>query len=213
LPPTEAQPPQPLQPHLDPNAWGRLVDSLDVASIFVAIGSWISGEQKSRIAVEDIWQETLWLAWRDRQQHDWKGLGPYRGWLLGIARHRVADACRQAGRQKRGGVKAAAAFTDLAPDSVSGYLPPQSTTPSRIAGHRERAMVMERALQTLEPSLQQVVQLRLFEELPTREVAERLAIPLSTAKERLLRGVQRYRDLLAGLLRGDSISDQSSTGS
>jgi len=199
--------PQPPQPHLDPTSWGRLIDSLDAATIFVVLSSWIGPQFRREISPEDIWQETLLLGWRDRQQHVWRNLAAYRAWLLGIARHRIDDACRRAGRQKRGGGSAAATFTDLAgQDSVSGYLPPRSTTPSRVAGHRERATLMEGALQSLEEPLQDLVRLRLFEELPVREIAEQLAIPLSTAKERLVRGVQRYRERLARMLRGDSIA-------
>jgi RNA polymerase sigma-70 factor (ECF subfamily) len=202
-----AAPHQP-QPHLDPTSWGRLIDSLDVATIFVVLSSWIGPQFRREVSPEDVWQETLMLGWRDRQQHMWRNLATYRAWLLGIARHRIDDACRRAGRQKRGGGPAAATFTDLAgQDSVSGYLPPRSTTPSRVAGHRERALLMEGALQALEPPLQELVRLRLFEELPVRTIAERLDIPLSTAKERLLRGVKRYRELLTGRLHGDSVAD------
>ena len=204
--PMQPTDPHPSQPHLDPASWGRLVDSLDIASIFVVIGSWIGPQFQAAIAVEDIWQETLWLAWRDRQQHTWQHLVAYRNWLLGIARHRIDDACRRALRHKRGGGKAATAFTDLGTqDSVSGYLPPQSTTPSRIASHRERARVMASALDRLEVPLRDVVRLRLFEELPVHSVAEQLGIPLSTAKERLMRGVTRYRDLL-GVIEGEGRS-------
>jgi hypothetical protein len=65
---------------------------------------------------------------------------------------------------------------------------------------------MERALEGLEPELGAVVRLRLFEELPVRTLAQQLGLPLSTAKQRLVRGVRRYREVLASLLPGDSIS-------
>lgn len=199
----EPQPDRP--PHLDPSSWGRLIDSLDVASIFVVIDSWLGSKLERMVAVEDIWQETLWMSWRDREQHQWRNLATYRAWLLSIAQNRVRDAARNLNRKKRGGEHQIAGFSDLAGnDSVSGYLPPGSTTPSRVAGHRERALVMAQALATLAPELRAVVHLRLFEELPMREVAARLDIPLSTAKERLLRGVTCYRQRLRTLVSGDS---------
>ena len=71
---------------------------------------------------------------------------------------------------------------------------------------RERARAMERALDGLEPDLREVVRLRLFEEIPMREVAERLQLSLSTAKERLLRGVTSYRFRLRQLLGRDEES-------
>lgn len=193
------------EPHRDPTEWGRLIESLDVASCYVAIGSWLGHKLRAQVSVEDIWQETLWLSWRDRAQHEWSGLSAFRIWLLSIARNRVLDAARNLGRQKRGGERVTAPFSVLAgPDSVSSLLPPGSTTPSREAGHRERALAMEKALESIEPDLRTIVQLRLFEEVPMREIADQLQLPLSTAKERLLRGVTRYRSRLRQLLGRDS---------
>jgi RNA polymerase sigma-70 factor (ECF subfamily) len=195
---------RPAVPHRDPTEWGRLVESLDVASIFVVIGSWLGPKLRAQIAVEDIWQETLWCSWRDREQHEWLNLSAWRTWLLSIARNRVRDAGRSAGRTKRGGEHTIAPFSLLAErESVSAMLPPGSTTPSRVAGFRERAHAMELALESLDPDLRAVVHLRLFEEVPMRTVAEQLGLPLSTAKERLLRGVTRYRTRLRQLLGSD----------
>ena len=201
---------QHAQPHREPTEWGRLVESLDVASIFVVVTSWLGPKLRSEVSVEDLWQETLWCSWRDRDQHDWRGLAAWRAWLLSIARNRVRDAGRLVGRTKRGGDHHTAPFSTLAErESVSSMLPPGSTTPSRVAGFRERARAMERALESLDDSLRTVVQLRLFEEVPMRAVAERLNLPLSTAKERLLRGVTSYRHRLRQLLGGDEAGGAS----
>jgi RNA polymerase sigma factor (sigma-70 family) len=195
------------EPHRDPTEWGRLVQSLDVASVFVVIGAWLGQKLRSHVAVEDIWQETLWCSWRDREQHQWRNLSAWRMWLLSIARNRVRDAGRTLGRTKRGGDLTTAPFSTLAErESVSALLPPGSTTPSRVAGCRERARAMQQALDSLEPDLRAIVQLRLFEEVPMRDVAEQLGVPLSTAKERLLRGVTRYRHRLRQLLGSDEDS-------
>ena len=200
-------PREPIPPHQDPSLWGGLVESLDVASVFVVLSSWIGPKLRGQIAVEDIWQETLWCSWRDREQHQWRNLSAWRMWLLSIARNRVRDAGRTMGRHKRGGDHSTQPFSVLADrESVSALLPPGSTTPSRVAGHRERARAMETALESLEPDLRQIVQLRLFEEVPMRDVAEQLGLPLSTAKERLLRGVTRYRSRLRQLLGSDEES-------
>ena len=193
------------EPHRDPTEWGRLVESLDVASVFVVINSWLGSKLRGPVSAEDIWQETLWCSWRDREQHAWRGLSSWRIWLLSIARNRVRDAGRQLGRVKRGGGHHTAPFSTLAESgSVSALLPPGSTTPSRVAGFRERARAMERALESLEPELRTIVHLRLFEEVPIREVAEQLGLALSTTKDRLLRGVTSYRHRLRQLLGNES---------
>lgn len=193
-------------PHRDATGWGRLVESLDVAGIFVVIDNWLSDRVRAQVSPEDVWQETLWCSWRDREQHDWRGLSAWRAWLLSIAHNRVRDLGRTLGRTKRGGDHQIAPFSLLTQDSVSALLPPGSTTPSRVAGLRERANAMQQALAELEPDLREIVRLRLFEEVPMREVAARLELPLSTAKERLLRGVTRYRNALRHLL-GDHGSE------
>lgn len=192
-------------PHRDPTEWGRLVESLDVASVFVVINSWLGAKLRGPLSAEDIWQDTLWCSWRDRDQHEWRGLSAWRIWLLSIARNRVRDAGRQLGRVKRGGTHLTAPFSTLADrESVSLMLPPGSTTPSRVAGFRERARAMELALESLDPELRTIVHLRLFEEVPIREIADHLHLALSTAKDRLLRGVTSYRHRLRQLLGNDS---------
>lgn len=197
------------QPHQDPTTWGRLVESLDVASVFVVIGGWIGPRLRGQIAIEDIWQETLWCSWRDRNQHDWRDLAAWRTWLLSIAKNRIRDAARTQSRHKRGGDRSTAPFSTLGDrDSIQSMLPAGSTTPSRVAGLRERARAMEAALDSLEPELRDIVRLRLFEEAPMREVAEQLGLPLSTAKERLLRGVQKYRVRLRQILGSDGSSSE-----
>jgi len=196
---------QTAAPHRDPTEWGRLVESLDVASVFVVINSWLGAKLRGPISAEDIWQDTLWCSWRDRDQHEWRGLSAWRIWLLSIARNRVRDAGRQLGRVKRGGAHSTAPFSTLADrESVSLMLPPGSTTPSRVAGFRERARAMEMALESLEPDLRTIVHLRLFEEVPIREIADQLHLALSTAKDRLLRGVTSYRHRLRQLLGNES---------
>jgi RNA polymerase sigma factor (sigma-70 family) len=187
----------PHAPHLSPTSWGELVDSLDAATIFVVIGGWLGPDARADVSVEDIWQETLWMAWRDRHQHMWQDLRHYRAWLLGIARHRIYDTVRALSRKKRGGASLTARFSDIGgPDTVGGVLPPRSTTPSRLASLTERARVLERALSSLEQPLHDIVRLRVFEEVSTEEAARQLQIPLSTAKHRLVRGMQAYREEL-----------------
>jgi RNA polymerase sigma factor (sigma-70 family) len=191
-----AAPATPSPPHLDPARWGELVDSIDAANVFVVLGGWL-GSARADLSIEDVWQETLWMSWRDRQQHQWVDLTRFRAWLLGIARNRIGDLVRAAGRHKRGRERTAR-FSDLGGgDTVGRLLPPQSTTPSRVASNLERARWLERVLGELEPELREVVRLRLFEELPMTAVATQLGIPLSTAKHRLVRGMQHYRDAQA----------------
>ncbi len=192
-------PQQELPPHRDPAEWGRLVDRLEIPVILVAISGAMGHRLKQELTPEDIWQETLAMAWRDRDAHEWRGLRGFRAWLLGIAKNRILDAADYMGAQKRGGNDRTDRFSAILASgdgSIGAHLPPGSTTPSRIAGNRERAVAMEEALGELPEKLGGVVRLRLFEELPMRVVAERLGIGLTTANERFFRGASLYQSCL-----------------
>ncbi len=56
---------------------------------------------KRQLSAEDIWQETLCMAWRDREKHRWQGPRSYRGWLLAIAKNRIRDAADRMDAKKR----------------------------------------------------------------------------------------------------------------
>jgi DNA-directed RNA polymerase specialized sigma24 family protein len=75
----------------------------------------------------------------------------------------------------------------------------QSTTPSRIAAHRERSEVLREALASLPDELRDVVRLRLFEDLTCEQVAERLGLGVSAVKHRFRKGGALYRERLAHL--------------
>ncbi len=205
MPESQSSPPN---PHREPSGWGNIIATLDVASMFVVIGAWMGDKLKRHHTVEDVWQETLWQVWRDRDQHEWKGLAGYRAWILSIAKNRIRDVGRSMSRKKRGGEGVAVAFSELATSgTISGLLPHGSTTPSQAMGYREQALVMEQVLAGLDADLESVVRLRLFEELPMKTVAVQLNIPLSTAKARLLRGVRAYRSSLEERLEDGGTSE------
>ncbi len=192
-------------PHLDAAAWPRLIQDLAVEAILLVISSWMGPRLRQELTPEDIWQETLCLAWRDRHQHVWRDLPSYRRWILGIARNRIRDAVTYLSAQKRGGGKrpellSALAFACGDDDSVSGLLPVNSQTPSRTAMLRDRARAMERALSSLAVEYRDAVRLRLFERLPLKEVAKQLGVSLATAKKRVYLGAELYRTALREVL-------------
>lgn len=184
------------QPHLDPREWSRLIERLEMPVVLVVISSWMGERLRRECTAEDIWQESLAMAWRDRAAHRWQGLRTFRGWLLGIARNRIHDAVDRMDAKKRGGgrrTSSLAALCERRDASVSDLLPPATTTPSRAAAAAERAEMLRAALATLPPEYETVVRLRLFEELPMREVAARAGVSLTTATQRFFRGAALYR--------------------
>lgn len=203
-----------LPPHKDPAQWDALIEAIGSPAILVVIASQLGDRLKRAITAEDVLQETLAMAWRDRDQHEWNGYRPYRGWLLGIARNVIHNAADWYAAKKRGGEEQVDTFSFLtgSEGGLSSILPAGSTTPSRIAAALEEAAMMQEVLDELPKDLRDVVHLRLFEDLTMREVAERLGIGLTTAKERLFRGSSIYRTKLEPRLRVRSTDEQEKDG-
>ncbi len=193
------------QPHLDPEAWPGLLQNLAVEAILVVISSWMGPKLRQHCSPEDLWQETLFYAWRDGSQHQWRGLAAYRRWILGIARNRVREAVTQLKALKRGGGKLPKSLSFLQEGAEEGVrasdpLPPLSETPSRILSLRERRLSMEKALQRLPKEYEEALRLRLFEQLELKEVAKGLGVSLATAKKRVYLGAELYREALSEVL-------------
>src|SRR5205085_2410793 len=106
----------------DGRAWDWLIESVGPASMLVAIETRMSAQLRERYAAEDVWQETLLGAWRDRAKCEWNGLAPFRRWLLQIAEHLLLNLADRERTQKRGGGNerlAAAPATDASSSSGS----------------------------------------------------------------------------------------------
>src|SRR5262249_6782117 len=89
-----------------PEDWDRLIQGAGPASLLVFIESRMSETMRVRHAPEDILQEALLHAWRDRERCAWRGPKSFRAWLLAIIENRIRDAGAYESAQKRGGGKA-----------------------------------------------------------------------------------------------------------
>jgi RNA polymerase sigma factor (sigma-70 family) len=194
--------------HTDANRWEELIQSINPAAMHVVIGSAMSKQLREHCSAEDIWQETLAHAWRDRAQHRWTGLAAFRAWLFEIARNRIRETARNAKAEKRGGnlrtarfseLRAQAAQGDAGSVSISANLPLDSQTPSRIVSRDEKASITQEALAELPPELRDIVRLHVIEELTMEAIAERLGIGVSAAWHRYRKATESLsRRLRAG---------------
>jgi RNA polymerase sigma-70 factor (ECF subfamily) len=182
--------------------WDAIIEEMRPAAMLVVIASSMSKSLQSQCTAEDIWQETLAAAWSAREQHRWQGPASFRAWIFEIARNRIRDAARNLQAQKRGGGRPAARFSELksgGSSSFSRMLPPDSTTPSRLLMHAERAAAMQKALAALPPEIEPVVRMHLVEELTMEVIAERLGISVSAAWRRFRKGSALYTKMVADL--------------
>ena len=182
------------RPDLDsPSVWTGLIESVGPGSLLLIIESRSSAALKQQLAPEDILQDALLHAWRDRAQCEWRGLRSFRSWLLTIIDNRIRAAADHIGAIKRGGDRTTLTLSGMGSSDGPPCDPWFSTTPSRLAVYREQATTMAEALMSLPPDLAPVVRMRLVEQLPVAEIAARMQIGEAAVRHRVRKGAELYR--------------------
>ncbi|GAA1846017.1 RNA polymerase sigma factor [Agromyces salentinus] len=145
--------------------WGALVFRLALRSL------------GDRADAEDVTQQVFLAAWRSRGNY-LPGKTALGAWIVGITRHRIADAHEARARHRR-----------LEDELVSeaSVAPPEQ--PDDLA---ERAMIVEE-LDRLEPTARHVMRLAFYEQLTHSEIAETLDLPIGTVKSHIRRSLIRMR--------------------
>lgn len=194
----DARPPAAGDPLGDPARWDEIVRSLRPEAMLVVIAGAMSRSLRERCSPEDVWQETLAYAWRDRAQHRWQDERAFRAWLFEIARNRIREAARALATEKRGAGRAERRTADLSASLGSGLHPADSLSPSRACVRGERREAVDQVLAQLPPEIGEVVRLHLLEQLPMEAVAARLGIGLSAAWHRFRKGSELCAQRLSG---------------
>ena len=131
---------------------------------------------------KDVTQEVFLAAWRARERFD-SQRGSLAGWLMGIAKNKVIDQIRLAGRRV-----STVGGTDLVEVSA---------TSEHVSALADRLLVSE-AINSLPERSRRVVELAFFEDLTHAQIAERTDLPLGTIKSDIRRGLARMRRHLEG---------------
>ncbi|MGQ0842899.1 MAG: RNA polymerase sigma factor [Sporichthyaceae bacterium] len=130
---------------------------------------------------EDVVQQTFVSAWRGRAGFD-PGRGSPAAWLLGIARHRIADllAVRMNGA------------APVEPRTAESLLDGAPLDPGSAV---DRVLLADE-LDRLGDPPRQILTLAFVHDLTHRQIAEALGLPLGTVKTHIRRGLERLRDRL-----------------
>ncbi len=192
----------------DASVFEGLIQAAGPASLLAVIELRMSKLLRGRLSPEDIYQEAIEHAWRDRGGFSWNGPKSFRRWLLSIIDHRVKDAADRERALKRGGGRNAISLDG----ANNGVLPGpifDSVTPSRLAVAREQAAAIRAALDSLHEDVREVVRLRILEQVPVDEVAAHLGIGPSAVRHRLAKGAAAYRQLLVAQLASRSATHRT----
>ena len=123
-----------------------------------------------------------------RSSANFRGASSFRTYLLRIAHHTLVDQFRDAHRGRGGGC-------EVEPDDL--VIAESFAEPEAIVARRQEYRILLAALRRLPFSLQVVLELRYWESLSDRDIAEVLGAPLGTVKTRLRDGHLRLRRELA----------------
>jgi len=131
----------------------------------------------ARADAEDATQQTFVAAWQGRARFE-PDRGSLAGWLLGIARHKVADVVRASVRRDDLVGRQSAVLTDDATGASDAVLD---------------RLVVARALHALPDEQRRVIELAFFDDLTHTQIAQVLELPLGTVKSHVRRGLLRLR--------------------
>jgi RNA polymerase sigma-70 factor, ECF subfamily len=139
---------------------------------------------------QDVVQEVFIAVWRDAARFD-PAKGSVGPWLFSVARHKAIDLVR-----REANVRKRTADVDLSFEPATDDVDHEAWLNLR----RDR---VRDALAELTDAQRQALELAFFSGLTHVEVAERLAIPLGTAKTRIRSALLRLRDVLGAALSED----------
>lgn len=141
----------------------------------------------SRDAAEDLMQETFLRV--VRTIHEYRHAGRFEAWLFRIA----ANLGRDYGRRRRRHGPEASLDADADGTGDAEPVDPRSLAAGGPWGREELEQRVARCLAELPEADREVLVLRHFSDLPFREIAELLGVPLGTALARAHRAAERLR--------------------
>jgi RNA polymerase sigma-70 factor (ECF subfamily) len=145
----------------------------------------------------DVVQEVFLKVFRN--VGSFRGQSTLKTWIYRITVNEAHNARRWFFRHRRREVE-----LDTNPDEARNWkdiIPDRSRSPFEVAVDREQHVMIEAALEKINPIFREAVVLRDITDLAYEEIAEILGVSLGTVKSRILRGREALREELVGSLK------------
>ena len=134
---------------------------------------------------EDVTQQTFVSAWTGRAGYR-PEKGPLPAWLVGVARHKIADTWARRDKQRR--------ETEAAMSEVQAS--PGGRGPSGVDTQVADRILLLDELDLLGQPQRGIIELAFFEDLTHAQIATRTGLPLGTVKSHIRRTLERLRTRL-----------------
>lgn len=120
-----------------------------------------------------------------------QGQGSFRGWLATITTNEAMSFLRKASRRRERATdpESLALMADTKPSSIRD-------NPRRAADTAQRRQLVEENMALLSSQQRAIFGLRFREEMPPREIAEKLGLPPGQVRSQLHRAIARLREAL-----------------
>lgn len=171
------------------------------ANLEQAVRIRLDRRMQSREGGSDILQESYLVAAKDlpRYVQDPK-VSPY-VWLRGIVQQRLIDAHRRHGCAKRDAKREVSLHRGSMPQadsfSIASKLLGDLPSPSDAVLRTEARVILQTALNRMDPIDREIIAMRHFEGLKSVEVARVLELDESTASTRYLRALKKLKNALS----------------
>lgn len=139
---------------------------------------------------EDVFQEAFLQVHMSAAAFDQSR--PLKPWLFTIAANKGRDAMRSRARRQAAPLDATVGGEREGRTSYADIMPADIPAPDEAALNLETRQAVERIVKEMPESLRVVLLLSYFNELPYKEIAEMLNVPLGTVKSRLHAAVKEF---------------------
>lgn len=145
---------------------------------------YLLGVLRDRATAEDVCQQVFTEVWTRGRSYDAERASLLT-WIMTIARSRAIDELRRRRPEPRAPETAAELVDDASADA-----------PAEVDALLQQWEITH-LLGLLDPDDAHLLRMRFYEELSQTEIAERTGLALGTVKTRMVRGLERLRDLIA----------------